>query len=288
LDIEITLPAPALEALQTRVPAREGREQLSTAHACVEPDGSTEALRVNGVRLDPLPLELLLDRIASFVDCGRSHVVHFLPADPTVIARRDPAYREVLNRGDLNLVDGASVALAARLFGHEAPRLTGSDALSYLASEGVSAGFRHYLYGGAPAVVSRLGETLTRQCPGIEIVGVESPPFRALDDEELRETAEQIRATGADLLWIGLGTPKQDVVAERLRELGAAPVILCVGAAFDFVAGTKRRAPRLMRSLGLEWLFRLGSEPARLWRRYLIGNAQFVAGVLRDYVLSGA
>ncbi len=250
----------------------------------MEADRSEAALRINGVRLDPLAPDQLSDRVCSFVRCGLSHVVHFLPAHPTVIARSDPAYRDVLNRGDLNLVDGASVALAARLFGHKVPRTTGSDAISILPCLGLRSGLRHYLYGGAPQVVARLQERLERDCPGVEVVGFESPPFRDLDDEELVEAASRIREAGTDLLWIGIGTPRQDQVADRLRKLKVAPVILCVGAAFDFVAGAKTRAPRWMRSLGMEWLFRLATEPRRLWQRYLIGNAQFVAGVAIDYL----
>lgn len=255
----------------------------ASAHRCRR-TASHEPLLVNRVRLDPVAPDELPGRVAAFLACGRSHVVHFVPAHPTVLARRDDAYREVLNRGALNAVDGASVALAARLHGRRAPRTTGSDALAVLPRWGREDGISHYLYGGAPAVVRRLRERLEREVPGIEIAGAESPPFRDLSDDELEDAAVRIRATGADLLWIGLGSPKQDLVAERLLELEAAPVILCVGAAFDFVAGSKRRAPRWMRSVGLEWLFRLVQEPRRLWRRYLIGNARFVADVLGDVV----
>jgi N-acetylglucosaminyldiphosphoundecaprenol N-acetyl-beta-D-mannosaminyltransferase len=253
-----------------------------TGHRCAihRPDRD---LLINGVRLDPLPPERLNERMSSFVDCGLGHVVHFLPAHPTVLARGDAAYREILNRGDLNLVDGASVALAARLYGHAAPRTTGSDALALLTGQGVESR-SHYFYGAAPDVVSQLQRRLEVDNPCIEIVGAESPPFRDLRDEELVEAAMRIRRSGAQLLWIGIGTPKQDLVAERFRQLDAAPVILCVGAAFDFAAGSKRRAPAWMQSIGMEWLFRLLDEPGRLWRRYLIGNAQFVAGVVIDLV----
>jgi N-acetylglucosaminyldiphosphoundecaprenol N-acetyl-beta-D-mannosaminyltransferase len=251
-------------------------------HQCVRPDRSATALRVNGVCLDPLPPEQLHGRIESFVECGLSHVVHFLPAHPTVLARSDRAYRDILNRGDLNLIDGASVALAARLFGHTAPRTTGSDALSILPRLGLSNGLRHYLYGAAPDALARLRQRLEEAFPGAEVVEADSPPFLDLDEEELEQVAGRIRATRADLLWIGLGTPRQDIVAERLRQLDAAPVILCVGAAFDFVGGTKPRAPRWLRSIGMEWSFRLATEPRRLWRRYLIGNVIFVAGVFVD------
>jgi N-acetylglucosaminyldiphosphoundecaprenol N-acetyl-beta-D-mannosaminyltransferase len=96
------------------------------------------------------------------------------------------------------------------------------------------------------------------------------------------EAAARMRAAGADAVWVGLGAPKQDLMAARLRDLDAAPTIFCVGAAFDFVAGTVKRAPRWMQRTGLEWLHRLLSEPRRLWRRYVIGNPRFVAGVVWD------
>ena len=239
---------------------------------------------VNGVRLDPLALDKLSGKIAELVACGGSHIVHFLPAAPTVLARRDSEYRAVLNDGDLNLVDGASVALALRLFGCRAPRTTGSAALCALAEQGVEAGLRHYLFGGTPDVVERLRRRLERDYPGILIVGAESPPFTQSSVDALAAARDRMQAVGADLVWVGLGAPKQDYVAAVLRELGAAPVLLCVGAAFDFVSGAKRRAPRWTQRVGLEWLHRLMSEPRRLWRRYLIGNPRFVAGVLRDYV----
>lgn len=255
--------------------------EVTRGHVCPR-EVADKSLWVNGVRVDPLEPAELADWASSSLRCGQSHVVHFLPAHPIVVAEGDHAYRDVLNRGDLNLVDGAAVALAALLKGRRSRRTTGSDALALLADWGVESNVGHYLYGSTPEVVEKLRNRLERENPGITVTGAESPPFRDLDDEELQEAAMRIRETGADLLWIGLGTPKQDLVAERLRELGAAPVILCVGAAFDFVAGTKRRAPRWMRAIGMEWAFRLASEPTRLWRRYLIGNARFVGGVVRD------
>lgn len=241
---------------------------------------------VNGVRLDPRPPSELPGAIETLLACGRSHVAHFLPAHPTVLARRDREYRALLNAGDLNLVDGASVALALRLYGSRAPRATGSAAMQVLAASGIDAGVKHYLFGGTPEVVKRLRRRLEQDHPGIEIVGAESPPFRELSTEELEAARDRMLAADADLVWIGLGSPKQDRVAARLRELEAAPVLLCVGAAFDFVSGAKPRAPRWMQRAGLEWLHRLITDPRRLWRRYLIGNVQFVAGVLRGLTVN--
>jgi N-acetylglucosaminyldiphosphoundecaprenol N-acetyl-beta-D-mannosaminyltransferase len=115
---------------------------------------------------------------------------------------------------------------------------------------------------------------------------MEAPPFRLVSDAELDATLERIRAVEAHAVWIGLGAPKQDVIGARMRDGEAAPLLFCVGAAFDFLSGTKRRAPKWMRRSGLEWLHRLLSEPGRLWKRYLIGNARFLAGVTVDHLRS--
>ncbi len=151
-----------------------------------------------------------------------------------------------------------------------------------LSDWGSAQGLRHYLYGATEDTLAAMRTNLERRHPDIQVVGAESPPFRAIADGELDETVARIRAAGADTVWVGLGAPKQDVMAARLRERGAAPLLFAVGAAFDFIAGTKSRAPAWMQRSGLEWAHRLGSEPGRLWRRYLLGNARFVAGVTQD------
>lgn len=238
--------------------------------------------RVGGVRIDPVTPAGFLEAISSFLRCGASHVVHFCAAHPTTEARRDPAYRDLLNRGDLNLPDGMPVAWAARAPGAPALRLAGTEGMHLLGRWGLARGLRHYLYGATEETLDRLRANLEREYPGIQVVGAEAPPFRPVSDEELEQGVMRMRAARADVVWIGLGAPKQDLMGARLRDRGAAPVLLCVGAAFDFIAGTKRRAPEWMRRLGLEWLHRLAAEPVRLWRRYLIGNSRFIAGVLWD------
>lgn len=240
---------------------------------------------VAGVRVDAPGRAGLPRAIETFLACRDSHVVHFLPSDPIVRARDDASYREVLNAGDLNVPDGMPVAWALRLRGVRTERVAGADAMRHLAAWGRDRGIRHYLYGGRPAVVETLGGWLRRT--GAEVAGAEAPPFREPTEDELRDAAGRMRAAGADLVWVGLGTPKQDVVAGRLRDLGAAPVLLCVGAAFDFLSGARRRAPRWMQRTGMEWAFRLASEPRRLWRRYLVGGPRFVAAVVDDLLRGG-
>jgi N-acetylglucosaminyldiphosphoundecaprenol N-acetyl-beta-D-mannosaminyltransferase len=244
-----------------------------------------EGPEVNGVRFDPVSSDGLLAALDGFLSCGQSHVVHFFAGHPTVLARRDARYREIANRGDLNICDGASVAVALSLFGVRVGRITGSVGMGLVCGWGLERGLRHYFYGGTtPEVLDRLCRRLGQDHPGIDIVGAESPPFGPVAKVDLEAAAERMLEARADVVWIGLGVPKQDLAGEALRELGAAPAIVCVGAAFDFVSGVKRRAPAWMQRIGLEWLHRLLSEPRRLWRRYLLGNPAFVAGVLVDWM----
>jgi N-acetylglucosaminyldiphosphoundecaprenol N-acetyl-beta-D-mannosaminyltransferase len=253
----------------------------ASLHVCARGE-STQI--VNGVRFDLLDREDLGRNVQSFVRCGESHVVHFLAVDPTVRAAQDDSYRRVLNDGDLNIADGQPIAWAIRLRGRRTERIAGTDGVTLLCKEGLQARRSHYLYGGSQLVNERLRFQLRRRHAGIRIVGAEAPPWGMPSEQELAASAARIKASGAELLWIGVGTPNQHYVANRLRDLGAAPVILCVGAAFDFASGTKKRAPQWLQKLGLEWCHRLLSEPRRLAGRYLVGNPRFVAGVAREYV----
>lgn len=243
---------------------------------------------MNGVRIDPITPSGLVGSVDEYLRCGRAHIVHFCAAHPTVVARGDPAYRALLNDGDLNVADGLPVAWAARLHGARIQRLAGTESMRGILRWGIPRGLSHFFYGGTTDTIIRLGEQIEREHPGTRIAGMESPPFRPLSSDEVEEHAGRIATAGTQALWIGLGAPKQDLTADLFRELQAAPVILCVGAAFDFVAGTKRRAPQWMRRVGLEWFHRLASEPHRLWRRYLVGNPQFVAGVVLDRIRAGS
>ena len=242
--------------------------------------------RVNSVEVDPLGEETFLSRLDQFVQCGESHVVHFIPADPTVRARADARYRQVLNEGDFNVPDGMAVVWTLNLLGRPSSRLPGSDAMGEACNWSQKHDFGHYLFGGRPQILDKLEEELKSRFPGVRISGKASPPFRTLSDDEIQAAASDMRRSGAQLVWVGLGTPKQDWVAAELRKYRAAPVVLCVGAAFDFVAGAKSRSPLWLQKIGMEWFHRLLMEPRRLGRRYLTGNPKFVAGVAHDLVLT--
>jgi N-acetylglucosaminyldiphosphoundecaprenol N-acetyl-beta-D-mannosaminyltransferase len=233
-----------------------------------------------GVRVDARDLHGAADEILRASAAGRPCTVHLCNAYTLSLAHRDPSLRDALDRGDLNLPDGMPLVWIGRRagFAHMAGRVYGPDLMRTVVDWGRDHGLRHYLYGSTPAVVRRLAASLTGAYPGTRIVAAESPPFRALRPDEVDALAGRVRATGADVMWVGLGTPKQDrFLAELGPRLGTT--LVAVGAAFDFLAGTKAQAPRLLRDHGLEWAYRLGREPRRLWRRYLVGNLVFLAGV---------
>lgn len=186
---------------------------------------------------------------------------------------RDARLRDALRRADLNLPDGAPVAWLGRRHGITRS-VRGPDLVLNVMREGVEHGLSHYLYGGAPGVADRMRIAVEERIPGVKIADCECPPYRELDDAELADLGRRINASGAGIVWIGLGTPKQDYLVDRLAAHTSATLIP-VGAAFNFISGDVPEAPRWLHSSGFEWLFRLMKEPARLWRRYFIGGPRF-------------
>jgi N-acetylglucosaminyldiphosphoundecaprenol N-acetyl-beta-D-mannosaminyltransferase len=235
-----------------------------------------------GVRIDALSPESARDVLARSAH-GNPRAVHLCNAYTLSLALRDAAYRSVLNASDLNLADGQPVAFVGRRRGHAQMHssVRGPGLMLDLLERGQETGLRHYFYGSTPEVCARITEVVGERFPAAKVVGIESPPFRPLDESEREELVARIRAARADIVWVGLGTPRQDrFLAEYRSRLDAT--LVAIGAGFDFLAGTKRVAPEWMQRMGLEWVFRLASEPRRLWKRYLVGNTLFVLGVLRD------
>ncbi len=200
------------------------------------------------------------------------HAVHAI-----VTASRDPALRAMVNTFEIVTPDGQPVRWAMnRLHGTGLrDRVYGPELMLRLCRGAAAAGIPVYLYGGSPEVAERLPDNLRRLCPELRIAGHESPPYRPLTPAEDRALVERIHRSGARLVFIGLGCPKQDVFAYEHRGSIRA-VQVCVGAAFDFHAGVKAMAPAWMQRRGLEWLYRLCQEPGRLGRRYLVTNSLFL------------
>jgi N-acetylglucosaminyldiphosphoundecaprenol N-acetyl-beta-D-mannosaminyltransferase len=208
----------------------------------------------------------------------RSCQVHLCNAYTLSLVDQDVELRAALTAAQLNLADGAPVALMGRRLGMTGP-VRGSELVDKVATMG-STQVRHYLYGGKDGVAELMADQLRRQVPGLEVVGTEAPPFTPITDEHLEGLVQRVRDSGANLLWIGLGTPRQDYLVHRLADRLPMPIVP-VGAAFDFWSGAVREAPRVVRGTGLEWVYRLAAEPKRLWRRYLIGNPRFLVSAWR-------
>ena len=233
--------------------------------------------------------------VETLVDWARNpenrRTVHVFAADSILKAQDAPVLRETANRSDMVLTDGMPLVFIGRHFAHlDISRCYGPDVMLGVLDKGRTYGLRHFLYGGAnEETLSRLRSRLESRFPGLNIVGAHVPPFldivpdAPVTDED-KALAAEIDASGADIVWIGLGTPKQDYWLARFRPLLKAQVLIAVGAAFNFHAGTVRQAPAWMMRCGLEWLFRLAMEPRRLWKRYLIGNPRFILLVLRQWL----
>jgi N-acetylglucosaminyldiphosphoundecaprenol N-acetyl-beta-D-mannosaminyltransferase len=219
-------------------------------------------------------------RIVGAATDARSLQVHLCNAFTLSLVDSDPRLRSALAAGDLNLADGAPVAWLGRRHGVSGP-VRGAALVGEVVRLG-GPGLRHFLYGGKEGVAEQMAASLTRSNPTASVVGTECPPFRQLTAADVAGLAERVRATGANVLWIGLGTPRQDYLVHDLAALLPMPVIP-VGAAFDFWSGAVKEAPKALQGSGLEWVFRLASEPRRLWRRYLIGNPRFVWSAWRHH-----
>jgi N-acetylglucosaminyldiphosphoundecaprenol N-acetyl-beta-D-mannosaminyltransferase len=235
-----------------------------------------------GVRIDAHQIDTMVEQVLAWSKETTGRAVHLCNAYTLSLALHDESLTALLNNADVNLSDGMPLVWIARRLGlaHMRERVYGPDLMVATIDQGRARGLRHYLYGSTPEVIALLEANLRKQYPGVELVGVESGPFRPLTEAEELELAGRITDSGADVVWVGLGTPRQDLFVDRFRDLAPATFI-AIGAAFDFHAGTKRQAPRVMQRFGFEWLFRLVTEPRRLWKRYLIGNGRFVWAVLR-------
>jgi N-acetylglucosaminyldiphosphoundecaprenol N-acetyl-beta-D-mannosaminyltransferase len=233
------------------------------------------------VRIDAVTVEDAIDRVLSGKARG---AVHLCNAYTLSLASKDKSLASQLNQGSLNVADGKPVVWVARHLGfkHMERRVYGPELMARTIDEGQVRGTRHFLYGSTPEVIEALSGEVARRWPEAQMVGAESPPFGELSDAELDAAARRFEAADAQIVWVGLGTPKQDVVTARLAERSGLTFV-AIGAAFDFIAGEKKQAPRFMQEHGLEWLFRLASEPRRLWKRYLIGNTGFLRSVVRTH-----
>jgi N-acetylglucosaminyldiphosphoundecaprenol N-acetyl-beta-D-mannosaminyltransferase len=234
-----------------------------------------------GVQLNPAPFAEVLDMVLRAPDSGDRLSLHFATAHTLVEAQENAALRTALRQGIVE-PDGMPLVWLGRRQGLRVERVCGPDFMPAVVEHGRANDRRHYFYGGAPGVPERLAARLAARYPGMQVAGIMSPPFRPLSAAEEASIIAEINAARPDFVWVGLGAPKQDLWVAAHRSDLDAPVLLAVGAAFDFHAGRRRRAPRWMQRTGTEWLFRLASEPRRLAGRYTRVNLRFVRLVVEE------
>lgn len=250
---------------------------------------SPEAIRrvprvdVLGVNVSAINMDDALEVIDGWITSGERQYVCVTGVHGVMESQRDPALRRIHNAAGLVTPDGMPLVWLSRFHGQRrTTRVYGPDLMLALCERSIATGYRHFFYGGGDRVAERLVQRLERRFPGLAVAGVYTPPYRTLTQGESDEVVKQINDTKPDIVWVGLGTPKQEHwMAQHVHRLTASALI-GVGAAFDFHAGVKAQAPRWMQRNGLEWLFRLMSEPRRLGRRYLVNNPTFVWKTLQQ------
>jgi N-acetylglucosaminyldiphosphoundecaprenol N-acetyl-beta-D-mannosaminyltransferase len=249
-------------------------------------------LSVLGVGVSVIDLPKAVEIIDHWICEDRRHYVCVTGMHGVMASWRDDALRRIHNAAGLVTPDGMPLVWLLRWYGYqETDRVYGPDLMLKLFDHGRRLGYRHFLYGSTHATLERLESNLTSRFPGAHVVGRIAPPFRHLTEAEEESVVAAINESGADIVWVGLSTPRQEVWMATCRARLAAKVLIGVGAAFDFHAGTKKQAPRFVQRNGFEWLFRLAMEPRRLWRRYLANIPVFIGLValqilgLRHYPL---
>lgn len=224
--------------------------------------------------------------MAGWISRRERQYVNVCNADVVLQAHDDPQLATIINASGLATPDGMPLVWIGRRRGLPVERVYGPDLMLALCERGIKLGWQHYFYGGTPKVLEDLTRNLIERFPDLKIAGTWAPPFRPLTTEEESEVERRINAACPDVIWVGIGTPRQDFWMARFRPRLEVPVMIAVGAAFNFHAGNVPQAPRWMMRSGLEWFFRLTMEPRRLWHRYIIGIPRFVWLVLwsRDRV----
>jgi N-acetylglucosaminyldiphosphoundecaprenol N-acetyl-beta-D-mannosaminyltransferase len=236
---------------------------LSTA------SGSPLRINILGIGVSAISMSTALAKFDAWIAAGVRRYVCVADVHAIMQGRMNPAVRSIQNRAGMVTPDGMPLVWLSHWRGHpEVSRVYGPDLLLAACEHSVVRGYRHFFYGGADGVADELVRRLLDRFPGLQVSGTLTPPFRALTRDEEDGEVETLNSARADFIWVGLGTPKQERWMAAMRVRLTAPILIGVGAAFDFHSGRTRQAPRVLQRHGLEWAFRLATEPRRLWRRY--------------------
>jgi len=248
----------------------------------------THLTRVNilGVGVSPINMPQALAQIDAWIQLREGcHYVCVTGVHGVIESQHSEPLRQIHNQAGLVTPDGMPLVWVCRSQGFpHVERVYGPDLMLAVCEHGLDKGYRHYFFGGALGTPEKLAARLQQRWPALQVAGTYSPPFHAPSASEDEAMMSMLNAAKADVIWVGLSTPKQERwMAAHAAHL-QAPVLIGVGAAFDFHAGLKAQAPRWVQRSGLEWLFRLATEPRRLWRRYLSNNPRFVALLLMQWL----
>ncbi len=238
-----------------------------------------ESMRVLGIRVDIVGIPQVVDTMTQWIELsgGKCHHIVNTGMHGIMVAHRDESFKKILNSCDLFFPDGISIIWTAKLRGHALRKKdTGPELLTEFCKVANEKGFSCYFYGDTDETLNLLTTKLKRHFPNLNIAGAYSPPFRALTQAEDDEIVKNINLSQADVLWVGLGCPNQEKWIYEHKDRLKVKVAAGVGAYFKFHSGQVKRAPTLISTSGLEWLWRFGHEPRRMWRRILVDAPQFI------------
>ena len=268
----------------------EDQEELPTSSSHVLQPGTASGpapqsmpgvVDVLGVNVSAVNMDVAVSLAEQWIDAGQPGYVCVTGVHGVMEAQRDPEFRRILNGAAMNLPDGMPMTWVGRLRGfRKMDRVFGPDFVIAVCRLSVERGFRNFFFGGQPGVAQLLGENLRSRFPGLQVVGTYTPPFRSLNPQEESELLAQMLQSRPHILWVGLSTPKQErFMAQYARRLNV-PLLVGVGAAFDYHTGRIRDCSPWIKRAGLQWLHRLMQEPKRLWKRYLLNIPAFICQII--------
>ena len=244
------------------------------------------SIKILGTRVDVVQISYIIQYMEECIVRNIHHnYITVANVDTIMQSKFNPQMREAVNASSLSIPDGFPLLVMQRLYGNPLEkRAYGPDLMNEFLKTAEEKGYTHFFYGSTEETLNKLNKNITVLFPQIKIAGSYAPPFRPLTREEDNKIIEMINNASPDVLWVGIGCPKQELWMYNHREQLSVPIMVGVGAAFDFIAGTKPQAPRWMRESGLEWFYRLITEPKRLWRRYLVNNSLFILYVTLELI----
>jgi N-acetylglucosaminyldiphosphoundecaprenol N-acetyl-beta-D-mannosaminyltransferase len=252
-------------------------EKTSPADSLTAEISANRSTNILGVKISAIAMHEAIQQIHRWITLRERRYVNVCTVHTVMECQKDPELKKIVNRSGMATPDGMPLVWLCNYFGAKnVTRVYGPDLLLSVCADSCGTGYRHFFYGGGPGIADGLAQGLRQRFPDLIVAGTHSPPVLAVGQIDEPRIIDMINASDVDIVWVGLGTPKQDFWVARHRPLLKAPVLIAVGAAFDFITGRIPQAPTWMQRNGLEWLFRLAKEPRRLAYRYLVYNPLFI------------